>query len=60
MSESRNREAVIYFNDGRVRFPQAARILPCTERQNLPIGDFNEDGSQDIFVAEYTLLPRCG
>jgi hypothetical protein len=47
------RRAVLWQNDGQGRFTRVDQSIPCSERQDLTIGDYNGDGRADIFVAEY-------
>ncbi len=47
------RRGTLWWNDGQGRFTRAAQTIPCSEQQDLTIGDFNGDGRQDIFVARY-------
>lgn len=47
------RRAELWWNDGQGDFTSAGQSLPCSEKQDLTIGDFNADGRPDIFVVEY-------
>jgi len=47
------RRATLWWNDGQGRFTQADQDFPISDRQDLTTGDFNNDGLEDIFIAEY-------
>ncbi len=53
-----NQSADLWWNDGGGRFTQASRSFPAREDENLTVGDFNNDGRQDIFIAQYDQTAR--
>jgi hypothetical protein len=48
-----NKRSIIRFNDRQGHFTRAWQSLPGSDRQNLIAGDFNSDGSMNIFIAGY-------
>jgi len=47
------RRAALWWNNGQGQFARAAQSFPCSDRQDLTSGDFNDDGWVDIFIAKY-------
>jgi hypothetical protein len=47
------RNAVIWWNDGQGNFSKSNQSFRYTKRYGITVGDFNNDGVPDIFVAEY-------
>ena len=45
--------ADLWWNDGQGKFSRAAQSIPCSDREDVTVGDFNGDGRMDIFVARY-------
>jgi hypothetical protein len=48
------RQAVIWWNNGQAVFTQSSQRFRYSERHGLAIGDFNGDGSPDIFAGADT------
>lgn len=47
------RRETLWWNNDQAVCQRAAQSIPCSENQDLTVGDFNGDGKEDIFVAEY-------
>ena len=48
-----DKQAVVWWNDGRGVFTQSDQRFRYSDRHALAVGDFNGDGSTDIFAAAY-------
>jgi hypothetical protein len=53
-----NQRGQLWWNSGNGSFTRSSLRIPFLDRQDFTVGDFNGDGSPDIFVAEYDKSAR--